>query len=119
MGSQNILYAHQYGFREKSSTSTAVLEMLDFVYDGLDKRRGKVVSALMVDLKKAFDSVNHSILLQKLYVVGVRGNSHDLVASYLSNRMQYVSIRNARSSSRLVSTHTRYRSGQEIRIGLT
>lgn len=98
--SENLLYANQYGFREASSTSTAVLEAMDFVYGNLDKREVGVVSALMVDLKKAFDSVEHSILLGKMYSLGVRGIAQDLFSSYLSNRQQFVTVDGCKSSNK-------------------
>ena len=100
--SQDILYRHQYGFREKSGTSTAVLEALDFVYSSLDRRDCGVVSALMIDLRKAFDSVDHSILLRNLHLVGVRGLVHDLMASYLLGREQFVTVRKNQSSRKPV-----------------
>lgn len=104
MKTKNILYEHQYGFRETSGTGIAVTEAMDFIHGNLDKRDCKVVSALMLDLRKAFDSVSHTLLLRKLYVMGVRGLSHDLFKSYLSNRKQFVQLRGAQSSHRAVKT---------------
>ena len=58
-----MIFRNQYGFRRKCGTITAVAEVLDFIYEKLDNRQLKVISALALDLKKAFDSVNHEILL--------------------------------------------------------
>lgn len=100
--SHNLIYDHQYGFREKSGTSTAALEAMDFVLSNLDKKDYGVVSALFIDLRKAFDSVNHDILLKKLYKYGVRGTTHSIVSSYLGNRSQFVSVSGESSAKRVV-----------------
>ena len=84
--STDFVYKHQYGFRKKSGTATAVIEALDFVHENLDNRDTKVVSALSLDLKRAFDSVNHRLLLDKLYAAGLRGRAYDLLADYLRDR---------------------------------
>lgn len=100
--SQGFLYEHQYGFRTSTSTSTAALEALDFVFGHLDRRGCGVVSALMIDLRRAFDSVDHSVLLRKLYAAGVRGLVHDLLTSYLTGRSQFVRVGSVDSSRRPV-----------------
>lgn len=102
--SMNILYGQQYGFREASSTATAVLEVMDFVYGALDRRDCGVVSALLIDLRNAFDLVDHALLLEKLHRIGVRGPAHYLLTDYLSGRQQYVRIRDKSSTHRLVTS---------------
>ena len=59
---------------------------------------------LMLDLKKAFDTVNHNILIKKLEFYGIRGIANNLMKNYLTNRRQYVSI-DQQSSSPLSITH--------------
>lgn len=92
----NVLYSLQYGFRQGSSTSTAIVELLDDVISGIDTKQ--VVGALFLDLRKAFDTLNHSILLKKLECYGIRGVANDIIRSYLSERKQLVSIATCKSS---------------------
>ena len=58
---------------------------------------------IFLDLRKAFDTVDHSILLAKLYSYGIRGMAYDWFVSYLSNRSQFVSIGNTKSISKLTT----------------
>ena len=79
--SHNLITNFQSGFRKKHSTDTAVLEVTDFIFNELDK--GKHVGAVLIDFKKAFDTVDHTILLKKLYCMGFRDTSFDWIQSYL------------------------------------
>ena len=98
----HILYKNQFGFRENFSTNLALLDVTDICYENLDK--GNIVLGLYIDLQKAFDTVNHSILLQKLYHYGIRGSLWNWFKSYLSNRKQYTCIDKTKSSERPVQT---------------
>ena len=85
-----ILYDLQFGFRSRHSTSHALINIIDQINKSLDNK--KSVCGLFVDFQKAFDTVNHSILLDKLMNYGIRGPAHDWLKSYLLNRTQFVSI---------------------------
>ena len=82
----NLILESQFGFRRGVSTSHAVINTLQFVYDNLDK--GNVVISLFLDFAKAFDCVSHDILLEKLYIHSVRGIASDWFRSYLTDRIE-------------------------------
>ena len=67
----DILFINQFGFRKKSSTILALLDITERIRESLDN--GKYGCGIFIDLKKAFDTVNHSILLSKLEHYGIRG----------------------------------------------
>ena len=67
----DIFYHKQYGFRDHRSTEHAVLDTVKKIQENMDK--GMFSCGVFIDLKKAFDSVDHYIFLQKLYHCGVRG----------------------------------------------
>ena len=83
-----ILQPNQSGFRHSFSTSSASLEVKEHIIDCLSKN--KHVCAVLVDLAKAFDTVDHNILLKKLFCYGFRDQSFDWIHSYLSERKQMV-----------------------------
>ena len=60
------------------------------------------VLAIFIDFSKAFDTIDHKILLHKLWYYGIRGNAHDLLQDYLSKRTQYTSVLNEESDKALV-----------------
>ena len=84
------LYTFQFGFRQQYSTSHALINITENIRKALDD--GNIGCGVFVDLQKAFDTVDHQILLAKLNHYGIRGVSNDWFKSYLSNRNQYVSI---------------------------
>jgi hypothetical protein len=88
----NLLCKEQFGFRGKISTDSAIFDLLNSVLFSLDKKH--FVGGLFCELQKAFDCVNHKILLDKLEFYGVLGLENRLLKSYLSNRFQRVIIRN-------------------------
>ena len=85
-----MLYHSQYGFRERRSTGHAIIDIVNQIKTNFDK--GIYTCGIFIDLKKAFDTVNHSIMLQKLYHYGVRGIVSDWFCSYLSIRIQSTQI---------------------------
>ena len=91
----NILYKYQFGFRRQHSTNHAVITLVEKITNALDK--GKVVVGCFLDLKKAFDTVNHRILISKLRKYGIRGHILQWFESYLKNRKQFVQIKNFKS----------------------
>ena len=94
----SILHTSQYGFQINLSTEQAILELQDRVTNILEN--GKLCVGIFMDLSKAFDTLDHSILLSKLQAYGIRGMALDWFRNYLSNRKQYVSI-NGTSSNHL------------------
>ncbi len=80
----NILSPFQSGFRPKYSTTSALLKLTNDIYSALDS--GDLIGAIFIDLKKAFDLVDHYLLLDKLYAVGFSKNSLLWFNSYLHNR---------------------------------
>lgn len=89
---ENVLSKQQYGYQRRTGTSVAVAEIIDHIYEQLDN--GKIVSGLFLDLSKAFDTINHRILLKKLFDCGIRGNAYALIESYLTDREQTVTVLN-------------------------
>ena len=98
----NLFYDSQYGYRKKHSTETACLELVDKIYQNLDNNRLPIT--FFLDLSKAFDTLNHSILLRKLQYYGVSASALSWFKSYLANRKQYVQIDTCRSSTQNITT---------------
>ena len=86
----DIFYCSQYGFREHCSTDHAILDIVNRIQSNMDK---KLFSCgVFIDLQKAFDTVDHEILLRKLHHYGIRGIVNDWFASYLIGRYQTTQI---------------------------
>ena len=86
----NVLFKNQYGFRKRNNTTYAVLEMVEKIKETIDTK--KFGCGIFIDLRKAFDTVNHQILIKKLEHYGIRGVALEWFISYLSNRKQFVFI---------------------------
>ena len=84
----DIIYKYQFGFRKKHSTQHAIITLVDRITSSLDS--GDLVIGVFLDLKKAFDTVDHQILTKKLFSYGIRGNTLKWFQSYLTDRSQYV-----------------------------
>ena len=91
-----ILCNNQFGFRRGKSTLQSCAGYLQYVYDALDNDRNVV--SIFLDFQKAFDSVDHQILLRKLYHYGIRGFMHCWLGSYLEGRTQFVNVLDQNSS---------------------
>ena len=86
----NLIYNKQFGFRGNHSVNHAIISITEHIRSLIDK--GEYVCGVFVDLEKAFDTVHHDILCDKIRTYGLRGNINKLLKSYLTNRKQYVSI---------------------------
>ena len=82
----NIIHKNQYGFRKNHSTELAALHLVDDIYYKMDAN--ELPLSVYIDLSKAFDSLDHKILLSKLQFYGITGSTLSLLTSYLSNRRQ-------------------------------
>ncbi len=92
----------QYGFRSEHSTEYVALELVDRVMSEMDEKNTLV--SIFLDLSKAFDILNHEILLEKLNYYGIKGIAHNLLESYLTGRKQYVDINDTRSDTLTLTT---------------
>ena len=97
----NILYEHQYGFRKGHFTNHAVIILAEKVAKALDT--GKIVVGVYLDLRKAFDAIDHPILLRKLYSLGIRDNLYTWIKSYLTNKSQFVMYNNCKSETKFIT----------------
>ena len=91
----NILFEKQFGFRNNHSTNHALVNIVEHIKKNLDKKL--YTCGVFVDLEKAFDTVNHNILINKLEHYGIRGSYNKWLNSYLSQRKQTLTINNSKS----------------------
>lgn len=101
LASNSLLYKHQSGFRHGYSTDTCLVHLTDYIRFQMDK--GHLVGMILLDLQKAFDTVNHSILLMKLKAMGLTQSSLMWFSSYLSDRHQLVELSGTRSSTKNIT----------------
>ena len=93
-----LLSTSQFGFRKSHSTATALLDCTNEWYVNLDRKLFNLI--VFIDLKKAFDTVDHHILLEKLESYGIKGQALSLLKSYLTNRIQKCKINGFVSSEK-------------------
>ena len=86
----NILYEKQFGFQSRYSTNDAIVQLVDKIFNSFEKEQFTL--GVFIDLPKAFDTVDHSILLNKLKLYGITDKNLAWSESYLSNRTQYIEI---------------------------
>ena len=92
----NLITTSQFGFRKGYNTELAVTLFTDQIRQSIIDQ-GKLTGAVFIDLQKAFDTVEHSILLSKLPFYGIQDRELVWIKSYLSNRYQYVQCGAAKS----------------------
>ena len=97
----NILNEKQFGFRPKHSTYMAIIEFVDKIANAVE--RNETTVGMFLDLSKAFDTINHNILLYKLEYYGFRGVTLDWFKSYLSNRKQFVRYQMHDSNHKIIN----------------
>ena len=101
LNSKNLLYTYQSGFRKKHSTDFCLSYLNDKILKGFDK--GMMTGMILIDLQKAFDTIDHDVLLQKLYAIGFSKHTVNWFKSYLSNRSFLVNLENNFSQPASVS----------------
>ena len=87
----------QYGFKNNSSTELAIFKLINSILTSINNK--DAVYGIFYDVSKAFDTLNHEILVSKLKYYGITGVAGELIKSYLSNRFQRVRIRNSQLDS--------------------
>jgi len=107
LNANNILTNCQFGFRKNSNTLLPLSELVNFMQNGIDN--GYVDCAVFLDIAKAFDTLNHNILLNKLKNIGLPDNIVVLFHSYLSNRSQYIKDNNICSHTHSTSIQGVYK----------
>ena len=93
----DILSNNQYGFRNNSTTCHALIDLHEQLTKSIDDKLCTI--GVFVNLKKAFDTIDHSLLLQKLNRYGIRGIANSWLSSYLKERFQYVFYNNETSDT--------------------
>ena len=101
LNSNNTLYKLQFGFRKHFSTSHAIISLVEKINKAISS--DKYMIGVFLDFRKAYDTVNHSILLKKLYKYGIRGHILNWFKSYLTERQQFVSVNNNYSSKKCIT----------------
>lgn len=91
----NVLNDSQHGFRKNRSPVLALIELIEENTNNIDRKKYSV--GIFIDLKKAFDTMDHTILLKKIEKYGIRGPALNWIESYLTNRKQYVQLGQHRS----------------------
>ena len=86
-----LLYKFQSGFRKKYSTDSCLVQLSDFIINGIDK--GLHTGMILIDLQKAFYTLDHDILLEKIECLGFRKPVIKWFKSYLSNRNFFVLLK--------------------------
>ena len=91
----NVISSSQFGFMKKKSTLQQLLMFMSYIFQSFDDK--VQVDTIYLDIKKAFDTVSHSKLLENLWAAGLVGNAWKFFEAYLSDRQQFISINSHRS----------------------
>ena len=96
LNDNNLFFQKQFGFREGHSTNHALIELINSINDSFNQSKSTL--GVFIDLSKAFDTVDHNILLKKLSLYGIKNNSLKWFPSYLSNRKQFIQAGDIKTS---------------------
>ena len=96
-----LLYEKQFGFQKQCSTEHAILQLTKEIYESFDQK--KFTLGVFVDLSKAFDTVNHEILISKLSYYGIKSTYINWFKSYLTNRKQYITCKDLNSKTQYIT----------------
>ena len=92
----NLLYEKQFGFQASHSTEHAIIDLLNQIYESFNKNEFTV--GVFIDLSKAFDTVNHDILIEKLACYGIKNKNIEWFKSYLTSRKQFIAYDQSQTS---------------------
>ena len=101
LNEHNILNKSQFGFRKHHSTTLALIDLIDNISNSLDNKDYTI--GVFLDLSKAFDTINHKILLDKLSYYGIRGLPLIWFTNYLSHRQQFVNFNGIHSQMSVIT----------------
>ena len=87
-----LLFKNQFGFQKHTSTEHALIQLASDIIKSFSEK--EFTLGVFIDLSKAFDTVDHEILLTKLNYYGIAGTTCNWIQSYLDNRKQYISFKN-------------------------
>ena len=93
----NLIYSRQSGYLPGNSTSDQLLAITSYIFDNFELK--KDVRSVFLDIKSAFDTIPHKLLIHKIQSYGIRGNILSIIASYLKNRKVRVRINGKFSTS--------------------
>ena len=91
-----IVYSKQFGFQTGHSTDQAIIQLVDETYENFEEN--KYTLGVFIDLAKAFDTVDHKILLRKMEIYGIGGITLKWFENYLKNRKQHIQISNIKNT---------------------